>query len=269
MSWCAPQRIAAGRLAEGKLSTLDKTVAKALATLEALSARNAPAGVTSLADETGLTKSNIHRLLSTLEELGYVRRSNEAGQYEPSVKLWRLGSAVHARLNLRAISAPHLSALMRETHESVHLSIFEDSRVIYIDKVESDQPVRAYSQIGDSPPAHAVATGKVLLAAQSDEFLLRLGQGGLSPHTPRTITDESLLLRELVAVRREGYSINRGEWREDVCGVAAPIKDARGEVVASVGISGPANRFKGKFKSLRLPVTECARKISRDLGVVF
>jgi hypothetical protein len=70
---------------------------------------------------------------------------------------------------------------MRETHESVHLSMFEDSRVIYIDKVESDQPLRAYSQIGDSPPAHAVATGKVLLAARSDEFLLRLGQGAFRP----------------------------------------------------------------------------------------
>jgi DNA-binding IclR family transcriptional regulator len=160
----------------------------------------------------------------------------------------------------------HIHDLMKKTNESVHLSIFVDGHVLYIDKVEGEQPVRAYSRIGDRPPAHCVATGKVLLAYQPEETVANICRS-LQKFTPRTITDPNVLRKELESVRRLGYSVNAGEWRESVCGVAAPIRDWSGGVVGAVGISGPSERLKpNKLDRLGPVVMACAEQISAELS---
>ena len=223
---------------------MEKTVVKAIELIETLARMDQPAGVTSLAQELKLTKSNVFRLLNTLVHQGYVRRYEDTGQYELTLKVWHLGIAVLSRINLKKVASPYIHDLMRTTKESVHLSVIAEGDVIYIDKVESDQPVRAYSRIGDRPPAHCVATGKALLAYLPSDAQEKVLRGPLEKYTPNTITSARALRKELETIRRIGYSVNRGEWRESVCGIAAPIRDASGEVVAAVGISGPAERFK-------------------------
>lgn len=246
---------------------MEKTVVKAIELVETLSRMDAPAGVTSLAQELKLTKSNVFRLLNTLVQRGYVRRYEDTGQYELTLKLWHLGSAVLSRMDLKKIASPYIQDLMRSTKESVHLSVFAEGDVIYIDKVESDQPVRAYSRIGDRPPAHCVATGKALLAYLPEEEQNKVLEGTLEKYTPNTITSSRALRKELETIRRLGYSVNRGEWRESVCGVAAAIRDASGEVVAAVGISGPAERLKPDvFPRVAPRVISCANQISAELG---
>ena len=246
---------------------MDKTVVKALAVIETLARHDAPAGVTHLAEELGLTKSNVFRLLNTLVKQGYVKQDPASGKYDLTLKLWHLGMTVHSRLDLKNIAAPFLQELMEITRESVHLSVFEQGEVIYVDKVESDQPVRAYSRVGDRPPCHSVATGKALLAYLPSDALEKVFQQGLAKYTSRTVTSMPNLLKELQTIRRDGYSVNRGEWREGVCGVAAPIRNSSGVVIAAVGISGPAERFKGKKLAFAKPVIQCANAISQALGM--
>ena len=245
---------------------MEKTVVKAIDLIEYLSRADQPKGITVLAKDLGLTKSNVFRLLDTLGHRGFVRRHVETGQYELTLKIWELGLAVLSRLDVKKAAAPHIQELMKKSNESVHLSIFMDGHVIYIDKVESDQPVRAYSRIGDRPPPHCVATGKALLAYQPEDVI-----EGVSRHlqrfTPRTITDPKVLRKELESVRTHGYSVNKGEWRESVCGVAAPIRDWSGGVIAAVGISGPAERLKpNKLDRLAPMVMTCAERISAELS---
>ena len=246
---------------------MEKSVVKAIDLVEALARMDAPAGVTSLAQELKLTKSNVFRLLDTLVRRGYVRRHEDTGQYELTLKVWHLGLAVLSRMDLKKIASPYIHDLMRSTKESVHLSVIAEGDVIYIDKVESDQPVRAYSRIGDRPPAHCVATGKALLAYLPFDAQDKVLKGPLEKYTPNTITSARALRKELETIRRMGYSVNRGEWRESVCGIAAPIRDASGEVVAAVGISGPAERFKPDvFPRVAPRVILCANQISAELG---
>lgn len=246
---------------------MDKTVVKALAVIEALAQFDAPAGITYIAQTLRLTKSNVFRLLKTLSSQGYVKQDPATGKYDLTLKLWHLGMAAYSRLDLKVVAAPYIHELMKTTRESVHLSVFERDEVIYLDKVESDQPVRAYSRIGDRPPCHSVATGKVLLAYLPNDVLAGVLKRGLLRYTPRTITNASALRKELDATIRRGYGINKCEWREGVCGVAAPIRNSAGEVVAAVGISGPCERFKGKFASFSQPVIETAIAISQALGL--
>lgn len=246
---------------------MEKTVVKAIELVETLARMDAPAGVTSLANELKLTKSNVFRLLNTLVKRGYVRRHEETGQYELTLKVWHLGIAVLSRMDLKKVASPYTQDLMRSTKEFVHLSVIVEGEVIYIDKVESDQPVRAYSRVGDRPPAHCVATGKALLAYLPEEEQEKVLKGPLEKYTAHTITNARALRKELEVIRRNGYSFNRGEWRESVCGVAAPIRDSSGDVVAAVGISGPAERLKPDiFPRVAPRVILCANQISAELG---
>jgi DNA-binding IclR family transcriptional regulator len=159
-----------------------------------------------------------------------------------------------------------MRTLVDLTQETVHLSILDGGSVVYVDKIESAQPVRAYSVLGGHAPAYCVATGKILLAHQSQEFLMR-HLTNLEAYTAATITDLPMLKAELARAAANGYAMNRGEWRESVGGVAAPIFDAFGAPAAAIGISGPLERLSAKrMKELAPAVQEAALNISRAMG---
>jgi IclR family transcriptional regulator, KDG regulon repressor len=245
---------------------MDTTFLKGMRMLQALAFSDKPRGVTDLARELGITKSNSHRLLKTLMHCGFAQNNVETGKYSATLKVWELGSQVLARVDVKSVAGSYLQALADKTGESVHLSLFVENVIVYIDKIDSAHPVRAYSQIGKSAPAYCVATGKALLAFQSEDTIARVCTS-LIAHTPRTITDPDELLREMARVRQFGYAINKGEWRDGVCGVGAPIRDSSRQVVAAVGISGPATRMRPTFMKEQAPiVVDAAEKISRALG---
>lgn len=245
---------------------VDKTFIKGIHVLEALAKNDKPCGVTELAQQLNLTKSNVHRLLQTLVQCGYASRAPEVGHYQATLKLWELGSQVLSRISVKRVAAPYLELLAKETSETVHLSILDDGEVVYIDKIDSPQPVRAYSQLGGRAPAYCVATGKALLAYQPQEVIRRLASR-LTRFTSRTVKSIAELERELDRVRQLGYAINRGEWRESICGIAAPILDASGDVVATVGLSGPTERLRPSMLRGFAPIViQTARAISNSLG---
>jgi DNA-binding IclR family transcriptional regulator len=247
---------------------LDTTLLKGLEVLQALAFSDAARGVSDLARELGLTRSNAHRTLKTLCAAGYVRQNETNGNYECTLKLFQLGGAVLARVNVKQVAEPLMEALAAKTQETVHLSVLDDSDVIYLHKIDSPQPVRAYSTVAGRAPAYAVATGKALLAFQSDGYLSRL-ENKLEAFTPKTLATMSSLRHEIETIRQQGYAINRGEWRASVCGLAAPIFDASRRAVAAVGISGPVERLKTTaLKAFTPDVVQAARSISQSLGYV-
>lgn len=251
-----------------KREQMETTLVKGLSLLEVLANSPSFSGVTELAKQLNITKSNAHRLLQTLVACGYARNLGQSGRYELSMKLWQLGSMVINRLDLKTIGAEYVGSLSQVTGETVHLSILEGTEVVYIDKVDSPQPVRAYSHVGGRAPAHCVATGKALLAYASAQLIEEISLQ-LAPITPKTFTSPRGLIAEMESIRTNGYAVNKGEWREGVCGVAAPIWDASGRVCAAIGISGPADRFKSRrIKQLAPTVIDVARQISARLGYV-
>jgi len=246
---------------------VEKTVVKVLKLVEALSLAEEPVGVTAIAGELGLTKSNAHRLLNTLAELGYVKRHAKVGQYELTLKLWRIGVVVMSRLDVARIALPHMRALEKVTHGSVNLSVFDDGQVVYVAAVQGRNPVRAFIRVGDRRPGYCTATGKVLLAHQPEK-LLRKYCGKLKQYTPNTITRFAGLKAELAQVRKRGYSMTTGEWSDNVSGVAAPIRSAGAEIIAAVGLMSPLERLKTKSTRSQAAkaILDCAARISSELG---
>jgi IclR family KDG regulon transcriptional repressor len=242
----------------------DKTIVKGLALLEALADSEQPRGVTELARQFGWAKSNAHRLLATLVNVGYVQR--DSGRYTLSLKMWEVGTRVLGRLNVRTIALPHMRELSKATGETVHLSTYDRDHVVYLEQVETPHPVRAYSRVGGVGPAHCTATGKAMLAFLPSEVIENVARD-LTRYTDTTITSKSELFREVAKVRKAGFAVTHEEWRKGVSGVAAPIFGSDGQVVAAVGISGPVERLDEKaMRKVGPLVRGVANRISAELG---
>jgi len=245
---------------------MDTTFVKGLQVMEALARNPQLCGVSDLARHLGMTKSNVHRLLQTLVACGYVRNMEQSGKYELTLKVWELGAAVLGRLDVKAIASEYMEQLGQLSGETVHLSVLDGVEVVYIDKVDSPHPVRAYSHVGGRAPAYCVATGKALLAHAPAGLVDRVALD-LKSFTSFTIVTPHELKVELERVRQQGYAINRGEWRDGVCGLAAPIRNASGHAIAAIGVSGPADRFRPRsLKQLAPTVISVAQQISGRLG---
>lgn len=245
---------------------MDTTVVKALTVLEALASSATPLGVTELAMKLGLSKSNVHRLLQTLASRGYVTQVDQ--RYTVTTRLWELGAMIISRLDVARVAAPVMQRLVAEVDETAHLSVLDMAacEVVSIHNVESAQPVRAYSRIGQRTPAHCVATGKALLSVQSPEALQGLPEE-LQRFTPHTLYRRKDLLGALEKIRLDGYSTNVGEWREQVGGAAAVIYDHTGRPLAALGLTVPVERLKPEVMGRYIPLlTAAAEDISRLMG---
>ena len=241
------------------------SLTKGLAILEVLATSDKPLGVTDIALIMDTAKSGVHRLLQTLRSTGWVSKTPE-GRYECTLRLWEFGMRLGDRVDLKRVAVPAMKILAATTQEAVHLSILDKADVLYIDKIDSPQPVRAYTSIGSRSPAYAVATGKVLLAFSDPQTVLRATRS-MQAFSQHTLTTRDALNSELQRIRETGYAINRGEWRETVCGLAAPIFDRRNQLVGAIGISGPAERLTLRIlKGYAPDVIAAARDISANLG---
>lgn len=241
---------------------VDTTLYKGLQILETLAASQTTLGITDLSNRLDLNKSNIHRLVKTLCTLGYVSQCPDRS-YRASLKIWKLGTMVMNHANLARLAAAAMNGLAQASGELVHLSVLDGSRVLYIEKIDSAQSVRAYTVRGGSAPLHCVATGKVLLAYNYD-FLRGSIANTLELFTPKTITSLKALDAEIAAILQAGIAVNAGEYRADVGGIAAPIMDTTGSVLAAIGISGPLSRLpRTKIKELSPLVTAAAKSVSK------
>lgn len=245
---------------------MDKTLLKGLTVLEAVTdVFQPPRTIDELATRVGLTRSNAHRTLQTLMHAGYIERDEEQG-YRGGVRLFELAARQLALLDLRRVAGPAMRKLAADSGETVHLSVLDGMDVVYIDKIDSPQPIRAYSMIGGRAPAYAVATGKALLAYQPDGYL-ETHVTELKRHTAATITSMPLLREDLRKAVRLGYAVNRGEWRDGVGGIAVTIFNALDDVVGAIGISGPLERIsQARVKDAAQQVKACAHEISAALG---
>jgi DNA-binding IclR family transcriptional regulator len=247
---------------------MDSTLAKGLDVLEWLARQQRDCRVVDVARVFGIARSNAHRTLQTLVDRGWAEQDAASSAYRPSLRLFELGALVGAAADATTIVRPLLARLSVDTGETIHLATLDGGEIVYLDKFDSPLPVAAYSRIGGRAPAACVASGKALLAASRvDRAALESRLGKLEPHTPNSIVDFDALAAELERTQLRGYAENREEWRLGVCGLGAPLFNARGEPVLAVGMSVPSIRFgRAHAKALADKLLACARDASARLG---
>ena len=216
---------------------MSQSLDRALVLLDELS--NGQRTLDQLAERVDVHKSTVLRLLRTLESHRFVQR-NGVRYYRLGTSLFELAFRALDERDVRRSVEPALRGLNAETGHTVHLASYEDGEVIYIDKYESRHNVRMYSRIGRRAPLHCTAVAKVLVAALPDD---RRGEIAASltyeKMTPNTITTPRAYLAELAHVAERGYAIDSEEHEEHIHCVAAPVRGARGEVLAAMSLSVP------------------------------
>ena len=245
-----------------------QTLLRGLKILELTASGKSNLPIRELAKEVNLPRSIVHRLISTLEGVGYIQKNSANPGYRLGTKLWSLGCAAIHGLEIREVSRPYLEDLSSKTNELVALGVLDGREVVYLDKIDCSQAVRAYIPIGGRAPAYCISTGKAILAHRGDHEVIKIASS-MKKFTDHTVIGMEALKKHLAEIRRRGYSINFGEWHEDLGGVASAIRDREGNVVAAIGITVPIHRLaKENIDQLGRLVMKAAAAISDELGYV-
>jgi DNA-binding IclR family transcriptional regulator len=222
-----------------KAKTMDTTIVKGLNLLEMLALSEAPRGVSDLAREAKLTKSNVQRILSTLSALGYVRQEATGNRYQATLKAWEIGNRVLQRDRIVRAGSQTVKKLRLASGETAVLCMLDDMDVIYLDKQESENPVRLSCGIGARLPAYSTATGRVIVGFSPPEDRLRSVELARQDDC-RAAFD---LEERFQMICKRGFEISLGEYRLGVNSIAAPIRTANGRTIASVALTGPEERL--------------------------
>lgn len=210
----------------------------------------------------GLNKSRTFRLLHTLAERGYVERCDDGSQYKLGLKLLERAAGIDR--NLKQLARAPMLKLQERFNETVNLGVLDDYRdVLFLDIVETSRPFRMTATVGCRIPTHRTALGKAILALldlQGPTSLDRLFGDQLGERLFRT------LCRELEQIRQRGYAIDKEECEPGVGCIGAAIRNAGGEPVAAISVSGPLHRILANEKKIASTLLSACREISKYLG---
>lgn len=213
-----------------------------------------------LTRRTGLPKTTVYRMLPELVRVGLLER--DGVDYRPGLLLFEIGEAVPRQRSLREAAKRHLSTLHEATQQNVGLALLDGFDVVHLEVFRGREGPRLPQHSGGRWPAHASASGKVLLAftpAEDIPYPLRLQR-----FTDHTIVDRQVLDSELDKIRQRGVAIDRQESLPTIVGVAAPIQAPDGTLLAAVSMSGVAGRIDANRMDAAVRTT--ALTISRDLA---
>jgi len=236
---------------------------RAIDILEAFRRGDEELGVAEVATLTELPRATAHRLLASLTHRGLLAHDEGTGRYRLGLKLFELGSLVGNSLDVRRVALPYLMNLVEESGETAHLVVLDGVDVVFVDKVETDNPFRMVSQIGRRLPARHSGSGKALLAALSDAELNR--RFTTEPTTEEI--DLAALQAHLALVRVNGWAVDDEETQAGLRCVGTVIRDFTGDAIAGVSISGPIVRVTDeRVSDLANLLLSTAGSISSALG---
>jgi len=243
------------------------SVGTAVALLKSFSESDYELGITQLAKSLGVAKSTVFRIAKTLLAEGMLEQNQENERYRLGIGVFRLGSLVRRRMDVSAEARPHLFALREGTGETVHLALLDGEQIIYVYNLESNHAIRMRSDVGVTKPAFCTAEGLAMLAFQPSDVVDRIVAGGLKARTPQSPKNARVLKALLKNVRASGYAIEDEFSEEGMRAIAAPIRNAVGDVIAAIGVAGPSQRLSDAVISQFVPqVVDTALTISARLG---
>lgn len=243
-----------------------QVIDRMMSLLDVLAKYPDPVSLKDLANLTGLHPSTAHRILNDMVLKRFVDRA-EPGTYRLGMRLLELGNIVKSRLNVHEASLNFMRKLHLKTQQTINLSVRQGDEIVYIDRSFSErsgmQVVRA---IGGRAPLHLTSTGKLFLSVDDSSTVNAYAKRtGLFGHNKNSITDLSVLERELSLVRTNGYARDNEELELGVRCMAAGIRDDSGRLVAGLSISAPADRLREEWLD---DLITTASEISSVLGYI-
>ncbi|MCL1913031.1 MAG: IclR family transcriptional regulator [Eubacteriaceae bacterium] len=245
-----------------------KSILKVGNIVDVLSSSPEPLSLAALAKSTGLVKSTLHGLVSTLVEIGYVEQVPDNGYYQLGIRLFEIGNSISNKWNEKRIAYPYMQEIVEKTGETVHMAILSDGEVLYIEKLESSRSIQIVTASGVKLPAYCTGLGKALMSNLPTEDIKRICQAtGFVQHTENTIMSCEALMAELAVIRDRGYSVDEQEFMIGLRCIAVPIYNHFEKVVAAISIAAPLSRMQGeRFELYKELLMSAGQQISARLG---
>lgn len=244
------------------------SVVNALRIMNSFTVKKPTKGVTELADELGISKSAVSRLLSTLASEGYVLKEPTTQKYSLGLQILKLNSVVTSQLEINHAAEAIIRELAKSTGEAALISVLEDE-IVYIEQIECRHKEPILPLVGHRSPVHCTSAGKLLLAYYETERLHQVVRRGLTSYTAKTITEKEVLQKQLMEIRKEQICCCESEYLEGLICLSAPIRNYMNCVVAAITIMGPIHRInEHTHQKLMNKLTRAAKEISRELGYI-
>lgn len=245
-----------------RVATGESVLERAVRVLAAFSIDEPVLTVGQVAARGGLHVATASRLISEMVRLGLLERDDDR-RVRIGIRLWELGARAAPTRNLREAALPYLEDLHAVLGHHVQLGVREDTEVIFVERLSTPGSVINYARVASRLPLHVSSSGMVLLADAPSEVLERVLGGALPAYAESTVTDPAGLRRQIASVRKQGYACNFGHVNPEAAGIAAPVRDGAGSVVAAVSAIVPNAAVAHSW----IPVLRTtARGISRALS---
>ncbi len=215
-----------------------------------------PIPLTTIANKVDLSLSTALRILGTLENKGYISRDEATKRYSLGPKLLGLTSAAQKMNSLSMLALPFMQKLNAKYDETITLYVVSNMQRVCIQRVDSSKTLRQVIPIGDILPLNIGAGGKVLTAwlAEKEGFDIE----SFSPTVSKALLEQ---------IRKSGYATSFNERGDGIYGIAAPVRDSLGEVIAALSLSGPTARFDfSRLSEFAEEIISTARDVSYSLG---
>lgn len=250
-----------------KRSDTIQSVERAFAVLRAIALHGTSVPLAQVATETGLPKSTVSRLLSTMVGVGVVDRA-DGGLYSVGPELRAIVEPAVGVAHLTAIARPYLRQLVDQVGEDAGLAVADGHSVIYVDQVQGSHPVQVQDWTGQRFDAHTTAAGYVLLGNSDSDTLERFLGTELEQSTSATVVKPARLRKLIAAAASDGFAWTYGAWADGINGAAAPIRDSTSQVVAAISVYGPSYRFpqEGDQADISKMLVAAAAQVTRHLG---
>jgi IclR family pca regulon transcriptional regulator len=239
-----------------------RAFSRGLDVIEALGNGLHSKSISMVADETGLSRAAARRLLMTLAERQFVTTDGKTFSLSPRVL--NLGLTYLHTLPFWPYAQPALEDLRAQTQESCGMAVLDGTEIVYVLRVPSRRILAMNANIGTRLPAHNVSLGQVLLSELEAEALKGYcAEADFTPRTSRSLTSPRSLKPALEQIRSKGYAWVDGELDTAICGVAVPLRDRAGKIIAAINISliaGEWNEAKAR-KHLLAPLRQAAEQI--------
>ena len=245
-----------------------QSLGRAFAILEEVARHREGIGLADLSKRVGLHNSTTFHLVKTMVSLGYIRQEKDSKRYRVGRPLFALAASSLDEIEMVNVATPVLEDLSRETGESSHFAVRMGDAVVVIARTSGPGAFQLTDRVGVVRPAHCTALGKVILASlRSDQLQRFLERIELKPSTEKSITEVSVLLREIEEIRRSGIAFDDGEFNIEVRCVAVPVRDFTGQIIGALGISGPIWRLSIQALQSRAKIVQAAAdRLSAEFG---
>jgi DNA-binding IclR family transcriptional regulator len=248
-----------------------KSIEVTLRLLKTLAESEDGVSVLDIARKISFSKSSTHRALQVLEREKYAVQDPTTNRYKCGPALFNIAFNFLTNFNLRQLARPILRNIVDGVNENVYLCVYIDKTLYFIEKVESNHPIRYVNPMGKRQFLHAAAPGKVIMAHLPAEQIEEMIARGLPRYTPNTITDPEQLLRELKTIKKQGYAFSSGEFATGGNAIAVPLLNPGGHAIGCINMVIPEERYDRDrlehYVSLLNQGTEALQNLIQQYGV--